>query len=80
MSAHAYASPDVAVHPRPTLSVLPSQGGEDPAVDAATYRSVFRAHAGAVAVITADAGRGPAGFTATSVVSVSLEPPARDAA
>ena len=44
-------------------------------VDATTYRSAFRAHAAAVVVVTADAGRGPAGFTATSLASVSLDPP-----
>lgn len=44
-------------------------------VDSAAYRSIFRSHAGGVAVVTADAGRGPVGFTATSVVSVSLSPP-----
>ena len=44
-------------------------------VDPAAYRSIFRSHAGGVAVVTADAGRGPVGFTATSVVSVSLSPP-----
>lgn len=44
-------------------------------VDADAYRSVFRRHAAGVVVITADAGDGPAGFTATSLVSVSLQPP-----
>ncbi|GGV35034.1 flavin reductase family protein [Streptomyces spectabilis] len=37
-------------------------------------RSVFRRHAAAVAVITAR-GSGPVGFTATSLTSVSAEPP-----
>lgn len=45
-----------------------------PGVDADTFRSVFRGHAGGVAVITADSGAGPVGFTATSVVSLSLRP------
>jgi len=44
-------------------------------VDADTYRQVFRRHAAGVVVITADGGTGPAGFTATSLVSVSLLPP-----
>jgi flavin reductase (DIM6/NTAB) family NADH-FMN oxidoreductase RutF len=35
----------------------------------------FRHHPGGVAVITADAGSGPAGLTATSVVSLSVDPP-----
>ncbi|MEW2612876.1 flavin reductase family protein [Streptomyces sp. NPDC047880] len=38
-------------------------------------RSVFRRHAAGVAVITARAEAGPVGFTATSLTSVSAEPP-----
>ncbi|MDX3528109.1 flavin reductase family protein [Streptomyces sp. ID05-39B] len=38
-------------------------------------RSVFRRHAAGVAVITAPGDGGPAGFTATSLTSVSAEPP-----
>ncbi|MFJ8942522.1 flavin reductase family protein [Streptomyces sp. NPDC102395] len=38
-------------------------------------RSVFRRHAAGVAVITAPGGSGPVGFTATSLTSVSAEPP-----
>ncbi|WP_367039325.1 flavin reductase family protein [Streptomyces sp. Je 1-332] len=38
-------------------------------------RSVFRRHAAGVAVITAQGPGGPVGFTATSLVSVSAEPP-----
>ncbi|MFJ2605392.1 flavin reductase family protein [Streptomyces sp. NPDC091279] len=38
-------------------------------------RSVFRRHAAGVAVITARAESGPVGFTATSLSSVSAEPP-----
>ncbi|MGQ4336108.1 flavin reductase family protein, partial [Streptomyces hayashii] len=38
-------------------------------------RSVFRRHAAGVAVITASGGTGPVGFTATSLSSVSAEPP-----
>ncbi|MDX6361037.1 MAG: hypothetical protein QOC85_40 [Streptomyces sp.] len=38
-------------------------------------RSVFRRHAAGVAVITAQSERGPVGFTATSLASVSAEPP-----
>lgn len=38
-------------------------------------RSVFRRHAAGVAVITARGRRGPVGFTATSLASVSAEPP-----
>ncbi|MDQ0402237.1 flavin reductase family protein [Streptomyces sp. NBC_01723] len=38
-------------------------------------RSVFRLHAAGVAVITASGAAGPAGFTATSLTSVSARPP-----
>ncbi|MER7701174.1 flavin reductase family protein [Streptomyces sp. NPDC096095] len=38
------------------------------------FRAVFRCHAAGVAVITA-AGECPVGFTATSLTSVSAEPP-----
>ena len=44
-------------------------------VDADLFRQVFRRHAAGVAVVTTDAGRGPAGFTATSLASLSAEPP-----
>ncbi|MET4781549.1 flavin reductase family protein [Glaciihabitans sp. UYNi722] len=39
------------------------------------FKSAFRNHPGGVAVITADAGHGPVGLTATSVISVSAVPP-----
>ncbi|MFE9774410.1 flavin reductase family protein [Streptomyces sp. NPDC005931] len=38
-------------------------------------RSVFRRHAAGVAVITARGESGPVGFTATSLTSVSADPP-----
>ncbi|MFS4094713.1 flavin reductase family protein [Streptomyces sp. AF1A] len=38
-------------------------------------RSTFRRHAAGVAVITARGDDGPVGFTATSLTSVSAEPP-----
>lgn len=44
-------------------------------VDAALFRRAFRRHAAGVAVVTADAGRGPAGVTVTSLASLSAEPP-----
>lgn len=39
------------------------------------FKTLFRGHPGGVAVITADAGDGPVALTATSVSSVSAEPP-----
>ncbi|MFF1819115.1 flavin reductase family protein [Kribbella sp. NPDC058245] len=62
-----------AVH-RPALTLVPDRS-EERIVDADVYRNVFRRHAAGVVVITADAGHGPVGFTATSLVSVSLLPP-----
>ncbi|MCY0932283.1 flavin reductase family protein [Streptomyces sp. H27-H1] len=41
----------------------------------ALLRSVFRRHAAGVAVITAESGGRPVGFTATSLNSVSADPP-----
>src|ERR1700712_2067372 len=38
------------------------------------FKLAFRNHPAGVAVITADAGDGPVGLTATSVFSVSAEP------
>jgi flavin reductase (DIM6/NTAB) family NADH-FMN oxidoreductase RutF len=69
MSVHAINPSD-----RPPLSVVPDRL-EERIVDADVFRSVFRRHAAGVVVITADAGHGPVGFTATSLVSVSLLPP-----
>lgn len=39
------------------------------------FKAAFRRHPAGVAVITADSGGGPVGLTATSVISVSAEPP-----
>lgn len=38
-------------------------------------RDAFRSHPAGVAVVTADDGQGPVGLTATSVSSVSMDPP-----
>jgi flavin reductase (DIM6/NTAB) family NADH-FMN oxidoreductase RutF len=45
-----------------------------PAITPEEFKSAFRNHPGGVAVITADAGHGPVGLTATSVISASVEP------
>lgn len=70
MSVHAFNPGQT----RPGLTVVPDRL-EERTVDADVFRSVFRRYAAGVVVITADAGNGPAGFTATSLVSVSLLPP-----
>lgn len=44
-------------------------------MDADNFKAAFRNHPAGVAVVTADAGDGPVGLTATSVISVSAEPP-----
>jgi flavin reductase (DIM6/NTAB) family NADH-FMN oxidoreductase RutF len=49
--------------------------GDIAGLDADEFKAVFRNHPAGVAVITADAGNGPVGLTATSVFSVSAEPP-----
>lgn len=54
-----------------TESPLRLGGGLTPA----EFKGAFRNHPAGVAVVTADAGAGPVGLTATSVFSVSAEPP-----
>ncbi|HEV7957435.1 MAG: flavin oxidoreductase [Microbacteriaceae bacterium] len=48
---------------------------EMPVLSAEEFKAAFRNHPAGVAVITADAGDGPAALTATSVFSVSADPP-----
>jgi flavin reductase (DIM6/NTAB) family NADH-FMN oxidoreductase RutF len=44
-------------------------------VTAESYRSALRRHPAGVAIITLMAESGPVGFTATSLASLSLDPP-----
>ena len=44
-------------------------------LDLDRFRALFRHHPAGVAIVTLDAGAGPAGFTATSFTSVSAQPP-----
>jgi flavin reductase (DIM6/NTAB) family NADH-FMN oxidoreductase RutF len=46
-----------------------------PSLSADDFKAAFRGHPGGVAVITADDGTGPVALTATSVSSVSADPP-----
>lgn len=48
----------------------------EPAELTRDLRNAFRSHPAGVAVVTADPGDGPVGLTATSVSSVSVDPPA----
>lgn len=52
-----------------------SQNGFADMLSADDFKSAFRNHPAGVAVITADIGAGPVGLTATSVISVSANPP-----
>ena len=56
--------PTPVIHAQPFGGLAPEQ-----------FKLAFRNHAAGVAVITADAGDGPVALTATSVFSVSAEPP-----
>jgi flavin reductase (DIM6/NTAB) family NADH-FMN oxidoreductase RutF len=44
-------------------------------VSADDFKTAFRGHPGGVSVITAEAGEGPVALTATSVSSLSVDPP-----
>ena len=71
MSVHWHRLEDVA-------SISPSGGRVDvlnSGLSPDAFKLAFRNHAAGVAVITADAGDGPVGITASSVFSVSAEPP-----
>jgi flavin reductase (DIM6/NTAB) family NADH-FMN oxidoreductase RutF len=48
--------------------------GSGDMLSADDFKAAFRNHPAGVAVITADAGDGPVGLTATSVISVSASP------
>ncbi|WP_068399910.1 flavin reductase family protein [Kribbia dieselivorans] len=52
----------------PAVDALPQLSADD-------FRSVFRGHAASVVVVTLASASGPVGFTATSLTSVSLDPP-----
>jgi flavin reductase (DIM6/NTAB) family NADH-FMN oxidoreductase RutF len=73
MSTRATAAENTAAENpehRDEVKALPDHGG----LSAAEFKLAFRNHPAGVAVITADAGDGPVGLTATSVFSVSAEP------
>ena len=46
-----------------------------PSLASDDFKALFRGHPGGVAVITAQAGESPVALTATSVASVSADPP-----
>lgn len=53
------------IHTVEGLDVLPAE----------QFKAAFRTHPAGVAIVTADAGDGPIALTATSVISVSADPP-----
>lgn len=53
-----------------TVPSLPATG-----IAPERFKQIFRNHPAGVVVVTVDAGNGPAGFTATSLTSLSLDPP-----
>ncbi|WP_211879962.1 flavin reductase family protein [Pseudarthrobacter albicanus] len=57
----------------PSPARVASVGSGD-MLSADDFKAAFRNHPAGVAVITADAGDGPVGLTATSVISVSASP------
>lgn len=70
MSATNTASATTATHPTNRVSSV----GSGDMLSADDFKAAFRNHPAGVAVITADAGDGPVGLTATSVISVSASP------
>ncbi|MGW6860238.1 flavin reductase family protein [Streptomyces xanthophaeus] len=58
-----------------SLSSHPAAPSAARPVEPDLFKQIFRSYPGGVVVVTADSGAGPAGFTATSLTSVSLEPP-----
>ncbi|MWB97660.1 flavin reductase family protein [Agromyces seonyuensis] len=63
---HAYPTADWGERPK---------AGFSSSLSSDEFKALFRGHPGGVAVVTADAGDGPVALTATSVASVSAEPP-----
>lgn len=61
----------------PTETTAPAAAPTEktPGVTDDEFRSLFRSYPAGVTVVCADAGSGPAGFTATSLTSLSMRPP-----
>lgn len=55
-----------------TLAAAPRPS---PGIDRDRFKQMFRRHPAGVVVVALDAGEGPVGFTATSLTSLSLDPP-----
>jgi flavin reductase (DIM6/NTAB) family NADH-FMN oxidoreductase RutF len=72
-----YRLPGGRMHPFALGETLTVTVSSHPATGIAPerFKQIFRNHPAGVVVVTVDAGRGPAGFTATSLTSLSLTPP-----
>lgn len=70
MTAHAASTPSSSREGALASDVL-----DQLSVGADTFKAVFRGHPGGVAVITAQGADGPVALTASSVSSVSVDPP-----
>ncbi|WP_345800945.1 flavin reductase family protein [Microbacterium sp. AZCO] len=68
-------SQPIPVAPTPVASHHDHPARAAGSLPADDFKALFRGHPGGVAVITADSGSGPVALTATSVSSVSAEPP-----
>lgn len=60
----------VIIQPMPSKSIYPPEPTTHE-----LFKGAFRHHAAGVAIITADGEQGPVALTATSVISVSADPP-----
>ncbi|MFI2779537.1 flavin reductase family protein [Streptomyces sp. ALB3] len=65
----------VSSHASVRPSSAPAGGGTSPGIAPERFKQAFRRYPAGVVVVTVDAGHGPAGFTATSLSSLSLAPP-----
>lgn len=57
------------------MSGIPNNTGREGGLDTSAYRATLRRHPAGVAIITLASPSGPVGFTATSLASLSLDPP-----
>lgn len=69
------SSRSTAASPAEPGLVSPEAPALPGSLDAEDFKTLFRGQPGGVAVITADDGTGPVALTATSVASVSVDPP-----
>ncbi|WP_345067997.1 flavin reductase family protein [Leifsonia kafniensis] len=67
--------PTSATSPHPSLQSIEELAAEEHRATADEFKAAFRNHPAGVAVITADSGTGPVALTATSVFSISVDPP-----